>query len=233
MKRRIQVVVAALLLMVGAGETCRHFDSGFLSIVNMDYTVRLIRAKEESETMQGALEYWYLYEECFAESSFPQDMLAELAKAFQNDEVQEFVSSYEADYKILTKKEICAYVDIDPVIHKFYETEEAGIKECVWYQLRVEADKMAPDDLIVKSKTCSYMFLHGSERMEKGLPVGGGEIFVVNWEENNFMISPISYLGSERVVVYFCDGTLIGNEAVMTKMEDGGGEIRYYRYGIR
>ena len=203
------------------------------SVVDTDYVIRVIQTREESKKIPSAIEDWYIYEESLAERSFPKDMMTELAKAFLSDEVQEFVCRYEADYKILTQAEICAYVDLDPVMQKFHETEEAEMKECVWYQLRVEADRMTSDDLVVRGETCSYMFWRGSGGMEKGLPIGGSEVFFVDWGGNNFIISLISYLGKERLTVYFCDGTLIGNEAVMTKMENGGVEISYYRYGIR
>lgn len=232
MKKRVTIVVATLLLLISVIVIGRHFDGRLSSTVGMDYMLRAVQTREESEKIGSAIEEWDIFEDCIAERSFPKDMMAELAEAFQNDEIQEFVGSYEAEYKILTQKEIRAYVDLDPVMYKFHETEEAEMKECVWYQLRVEADKMTPNDLVVQDETCSYMFRHGSGGMEKGLPIGGGEVFFVTWDGNNFIISLISYLGKERVTVYFCDGTLIGSEAVVTKMADGKVEISYYRYEI-
>lgn len=233
MKKRILIAAVTLSVLTGVVVMDGFFDIRLFSAVDMDYVFRVIQTREESKKIPSAIEDWYIYEECLAERSFPKDMMTELAKAFLSDEVQEFVCRYEADYKILTQTEIRAYVDLDPVMHKFHETEEAEIKECVWYRLRVEADRMTPDDLVVQGETCSYMFWRGSGGMEKGLPIGGSEVFFVDWGGNNFIISLISYLGKERLTVYFCDGTLIGNEAVMTKMENGGVEISYYRYGIR
>ena len=234
MKKRILIAAVTLSVLASVVVMDSFFDSRLSSAVDMDYVLRVIQTREESEKIPSSIiEPWYIYEDRAVESSFPKDMMTELAEAFLNDEVQEFVDSYEAEYKTLTQKEIGAYVDLDPVMHKFHETEEAEMKVSVWYQLRVNADKVTSDDLVVQGESESYVFLSSWGIMEKGLPIVGGEVFFVEWGGNNFIISPLkSYLGEERLGVYFFNGATYGREAVLTKAEEGGVEISYYYYAV-
>ena len=233
MKKRITIAIVALLFLVSLFEIDQYDDNGGASVIKMDYLIRKIQTREKSENMWSAMEDYSVDWYGEVDESFPQELITELAEAFRKDEVQEFVSRYEADYKILTRKEICAYVDLDPVMHKFYETKETGTKECVWYQLRVAADNTAADDLVVCDEKCSYIFTRAGSEMGKGLPISGNQLFFVNWEGNNFIVSIRSDHEAEGIFVYYCDGYTYGREAVIEKTEDGDVEIGYYMYLVR
>lgn len=230
MAKRIRSAILLVCLMLGI---MWYEINGMSPVIKMDYLIRKIQTREKSENMWSAIEDYSVDWYGEVDESFPQELITELAEAFRKDEVQEFVSRYEADYKILTQKEICAYVDLDPVMHKFHETREAGAEECVWYRLRVAADNTAADDLVVCDEMCGYIFIRMGREMAKGLPISGNQLFFVNWEGNNFIVSIRSGHETEGIFVYYCDGYTYGREAVIEKTEDGDVEIGYYMYLVR
>lgn len=92
---------AVLLLLVGLFGTDRYYDRRLSFATDAEYMIRKLRTRVESENVWSAMENCTVEWLGKVDDSFPQELLAELAEAFRNDEVQEFVSRYEADYQIL------------------------------------------------------------------------------------------------------------------------------------
>lgn len=208
-------------------------------------TRMVIALPKERERIQVIYPTEY-YEDSDAERSFPKGVIREIADAFRENNLMEFIDSYAAEYEILSREEIEKYAISSDTVYNFieemewinshmvvddeilYEKREEKIHEisetdAIWYMLPFDRSY----DVIVYGKYFTYKI--DPRGFERGFALSSAdELHFISWGEDNLIIETEENL--ERVTVFYFDGFTIGNIAIIEKNVDGEPVINYYRY---
>lgn len=180
----------------------------------------------------------------YAEKYFPKGVIVEIADAFQENSLMEFIDSHVAEYQILSREEIEKYAISNDIVYNFIEEmewknshmvlsdgfsnrkREEKIKEtsetdAIWYALSLDV----PDNIVVYGKYETYKFDLRGYYFGLALSPIIDELYFISWDEDNLVIEAYENLEGIRVIFFDSD---IGYVAEMEKNISSEPMINYY-----